>query len=62
MARIRNNPDRNFSADPVKKSEAAVLRGWGERDEVADLLDEAIKERFGRVIARAMFDPAKPGW
>lgn len=62
MARILDNSDRNFSADPVKKSEAEVLRRWGERDEVADLLDEAIKERIGRVIARAMFDPAKPRW
>ncbi len=62
MARILDNSDRNFSADPVEKSEAEVLRRWGERDEVADLLDEVINERVGRVIARAVYDPAKPGW
>ena len=62
MARILDNSDRNFSADPVEKSEAEVLRRWGERDEVADLLDESIKERVGRIIARAVFDPAKPRW
>jgi hypothetical protein len=26
MARILDNPDRNFSADPVDKSEAELLR------------------------------------
>jgi hypothetical protein len=62
MARILDNPDRNFSADPVDKSEAAILRRLLERSEVADLLDEAIRERIGRAIARAVFDPAKPGW
>jgi hypothetical protein len=62
MSRIPVNPDRNISAHPVEKSEAEVLRRWGERDEVADPLDEAITERIGRAIARAVFDPAKPGW
>jgi hypothetical protein len=62
MARILDNRDRNFSADPVDKSEAAILRRLLERSEVADLLDEAIRERVGRAIARAVFDPAKPGW
>jgi hypothetical protein len=62
MPRIRDNPDRNFSADPVDKSEAEVLRRLIDRSEVADLLDEAIRERVGRAIARAVFDPAKPGW
>jgi hypothetical protein len=62
MPRILHNPDRNFSADPVDASEAEVLRRLLERSEVADLLDEAIRERFGRAIARAVFNPAKPGW
>jgi hypothetical protein len=62
MARILDNPDRNFSAEPVDKPETEVLRRLLERSEVADLLDEAIKERVGRAIARAVFDPAKPGW
>jgi hypothetical protein len=62
MPRIRDNPDRNFSADPVDKSETEALRRLIERSEVADLLDEAIRERVGRAIARAVFDPAKPGW
>jgi hypothetical protein len=38
------------------------LRRLLERSEMADLLDEAIRERVGRAIARAVFDPAKPGW
>jgi hypothetical protein len=62
MPRILDNPDRNFSANPVDKSEAEVLRRLVERSEVADLFDEAIRERVGRAIARAVFDPAKPGW
>jgi hypothetical protein len=41
MPRIRDNPDRNFSADPVDKSEAEALRRLVECSEVADLLDEA---------------------
>jgi hypothetical protein len=60
MARILDNADRNFY--PVEKSEAEVLRRLIDRSEVADLLDEAIRERVGRAIARAVFDPAKPGW
>jgi hypothetical protein len=56
MARILDNADRNFSADPVEKSEAEVLRRLIDRSEVADLLDEAIRERVGRAIARAVFD------
>jgi hypothetical protein len=62
MARILDNPDRNFSADPVDQSEAELLRRLVERSEVADLLDEAIRERVGRAIARAVLNPAKPGW
>jgi hypothetical protein len=62
MSRIRDNPDRNFSAGPVDKSEAEVLRRLIDRSEVADLPDEAIRERVGGAIARAVFDPAKPGW
>jgi hypothetical protein len=62
MARILDNPDRNFSADPVDKSETELLRRLLERSEMADLLDEAVRERVGRAIAQAVFDPAKPGW
>jgi hypothetical protein len=62
MPRSRDNPDRNFSADPVDQSQADALRQLLERSEVADLLDEAIRERVGRAIARAVFDPPKPGW
>jgi hypothetical protein len=60
MPRILDNPDRNFSADPADKSEAEFLRRLLERSEVADLLDEAIRERVGRAIARSVFDIAKP--
>jgi hypothetical protein len=60
MPRILDNPDRNFSADPVDKSETEFLRRLLERSEVADLLDEAIRERVGRAIARSVFDPAEP--
>jgi hypothetical protein len=62
MPRIRDNPDRNFSADPVDQSEVEALRRLLDRSEVSDLLDDAIRERVGRAIARAVFDPAKPGW
>ena len=56
-----DNPDRNFSADPVDNSEAETLRRLLENSEVADLLDRAVRERVGRVIAWAAFNPAKPG-
>jgi hypothetical protein len=62
MPRILGNPGRNFSADPVDKSEAEILRRLLEHSEVADLFDEAIRERIGRAIAQAALDPAKPGW
>ena len=64
MPQATENPDRDFSADPVdkSKSEAHTLRRLLENSEAADLLDEAIRERVGRAIARAIFDPAKPGW
>jgi hypothetical protein len=62
MPRILDNPDRNFSADPGDKSETELLRRLLERSEMADLLDEAVRERVGRAIAQAVFDPAKPGW
>jgi hypothetical protein len=62
MRRTTDNPDRNFSADPVDESEAKALRRLLERSEVADLLDQAARERIGSAIARAVFDPAKPGW
>jgi len=57
-----NNPDRDFSADSAGTSEAQALRRLLQSSEVADLLDEAIRERVGRAIARAIFDPAKPRW
>jgi hypothetical protein len=62
MPQATVNPDRNFSADPVDRSEAQTMRTLLDNSEVADLLDEAIRERVGRAIARAVFDPAKPGW
>jgi hypothetical protein len=53
MLRSIDNPDRNFSADDVDKSEAETLRRLLENSEVADLLDRAVRERIGRVIAWA---------
>jgi hypothetical protein len=61
MLRSIDNPDRNFSADDVDKSEAETLRRLLENNEVADLLDRAVRERIGRVIAWAVSNPAKPG-
>ena len=55
-----DNPDRDFSADPA--DEAEILRRLLQNSEVADLLDEAIRQRVGRAIARAAFDPTKAGW
>jgi hypothetical protein len=52
MLRSIDNPDRNFSADHVE-SEAETLRRLLENSEVADLLDRAVRERIGRVIAWA---------
>ena len=62
MPQASENPDRNFSADPVDQSEARTLRRLLQDSEVADLIDEAIRERIGRAIARAVFLPAKPRW
>jgi hypothetical protein len=60
MQRKADNPDRNFSADPA--DEADILRRLLQNSEVADLLDEAIRQRVGRAIARSAFDPTKAGW
>jgi hypothetical protein len=61
MPQSIDNPDRNFSADPVDQPEAETLRRLLENSEVADLLDRAVRERIGRAIAWAVSNPAKSG-
>jgi hypothetical protein len=59
--RPTDNPDRNFSADCADTSEARTLRGLLQSSEVADLLDDVIRERIGRAIAWAKFNSPTPG-
>ena len=58
---MSRNPDRDFSADHLPAQEAedlrALLRGSG----MADLFDSAVRERMGRLISRAVLNPARPG-
>jgi hypothetical protein len=56
------NPDRDFSAGKLPRDEQEELWNLLERDEVADLLEPAVGERFGRVISRAAFHPVNSGW
>ena len=60
MQRVNTNPDRDFSADhrPVEED----LRDLLQRSEVADMDDIAIQRRFGELISRAVFNPAKQRW
>jgi hypothetical protein len=57
-----DNPDRDFRADHDSESEAQSLRDLLQHSEVADVLDRAVRERVGRLIARAVFHPPKTGW
>ena len=38
------------------------LRALLQRSEMADLFDSAACQRIGKLISRAVFNPAKPGW
>jgi hypothetical protein len=62
MAQMRENPDRDFSADAFEPSDAEALRLLLKTSEVADLFDAAVRRRVGEAIARTVFDTAKPGW
>jgi hypothetical protein len=59
---MSRNPDRDFSADELPEQEQEDLRALLRRSEVADLFDTAVRERIGKLISRAVFNPAKPGW
>jgi hypothetical protein len=56
------NPDRVVSADRLPEQEHEDLRALLERSETADLFDSAACQRIGKLISRAVFNPAKPGW
>ena len=60
------NPDRVVSADRLPEQEQEHehedLRALLERSETADLFDSAACQRIGKLISRAVFNPAKPGW
>jgi len=57
----RENPDRDFSADPVQDAGGQNLRDLLKDSEVADLFDAAVQRRIGEAIGRAIFDP-KQQW
>jgi hypothetical protein len=57
MPRALHNPDRNFSATPVNEGEN--LRDLLKKSEVADMFDPIVRRRFGDLIVRAVFHPAK---
>jgi hypothetical protein len=56
------NPDRVFSADHLPEQEHEDLGALLRRSEMADLFDSAVCQRIGKLISRAVFNPAKPGW
>jgi hypothetical protein len=56
------DPDRVVSADRLPEQEQEHLRALLERSETADLFDSAACQRIGKLISRAVFNPAKPGW
>ena len=56
------NPDRVVSADRLPEQEREDLRALLQRSEMADLFDSASCQRIGKLISRAVFNPAKPGW
>lgn len=60
MRPVNTNPDRDFSADHRPAEED--LRDLLQRSEVADMDDIAIQRRFGELIGRAVFNPAKQLW
>jgi hypothetical protein len=60
MQRVNTTPDRDFSADQRPAQED--LRDLLQRSEVADMDDSAIQRRFGELIGRAVFNPAKQLW
>jgi hypothetical protein len=57
--RVRDNPDRDFSADPVNTPAAAELPDLLEGSEIADMLDPVIRQRFGELIAKAGVRPRR---
>ena len=59
---MSRNPDRDLSADELPEREQEDLRALLRRSEPADLFDATVRERIGKLISRAVFDPAKPGW
>jgi hypothetical protein len=59
MPRTLDNPDRDFSADPVDKPDREDLRDVLKGSEIADTFDAAVQRRIGEVIGRAAFDPAR---
>jgi hypothetical protein len=62
MARTLDNPDRNFSADPIDEPEREDLRDLLNKSEVADIFDSTVRYRIGEFIGRAVFDPRKQQW
>jgi hypothetical protein len=56
------NPGRVVSADRLPEQEREDLRALLQRSEMADLFDAAACQRIGKLISRAVFNPAKPGW
>jgi hypothetical protein len=57
-----SNPDRVVSADRLPEQEHDDLRTLLQRSELVDLFDSAACQRIGKLISRAVFNPAKPGW
>jgi len=54
------NPDRDFGTNLTNPEEHDV-RVLLPRSPIADIFDQVIRERVGKLIGRAAFRPAKPG-
>jgi hypothetical protein len=56
MARVQQQSDRNFSADPPSKECFARLL---DESEVLEIFDDAIRARFGKMISAAVLEQRK---
>jgi hypothetical protein len=56
MARVPENPDRNFSANGDVEDNFERLRSVLDNSEPAPPFNEAAKVRFGKVISDAVFN------
>jgi hypothetical protein len=58
MSCALDNPDRDFSADPIDE-EAKNLLNLLKRSEAAEIFDEIVRRRIGELIGQAVLNTTK---